>query len=82
MYVIGENPVQSDADEHKHEKLFGSLDFLVVQDILMTKTARMADVVLPAAASWAETDGTVINSERRVQRVRRAVDPPGEARDE
>ncbi len=82
MYVIGENPVQSDADEHKHEKLFGSLDFLVVQDILMTKTAQMADVVFPAAASWAETDGTVINSERRVQRVRRAVDPPGEARDD
>jgi predicted molibdopterin-dependent oxidoreductase YjgC len=82
MYVIGENPVQSDADEHKHEKLFESLDFLVVQDILNTKTARMADVVLPAAASWAETDGTVINSERRVQRVRRAVDPPGEARDD
>ena len=82
MYVIGENPVQSDADEHKHERLFGSLDFLVVQDILMTKTVRMADVVLPAAASWAETDGTVINSERRVQRVRRAVDPPGEARDD
>ena len=82
MYIIGENPVQSDADENKHERLFGSLDFLVVQDILMTKTARMADVVLPAAASWAETDGTVINSERRVQRVRRAVDPPGEARDD
>ena len=82
MYVIGENPVQSDADEHKHERLFGSLDFLVVQDILMTKTALMADVVLPAAASWAETDGTVINSERRVQRVRKAVDPPGEARDD
>ena len=82
MYVIGENPVQSDADENKHEKLFGSLDFLVVQDILMTKTARMADVVLPAAASWAETEGTVINSERRVQRVRKAVDPPGEARDD
>ncbi len=82
MYVIGENPVQSDADENKHESLFGKLDFLVVQDILMTKTARMADVVLPAAASWAETDGTVINSERRVQRVRKAVDPPGEARDD
>ncbi len=82
MYVIGENPAQSDADEHYHDKLFGSLDLLVVQDILMTKTARMADVVLPAAASWAETDGTVINSERRVQRVRRVVDPPGEARDD
>jgi predicted molibdopterin-dependent oxidoreductase YjgC len=82
MYVIGENPVQSDADEHKHEKLFGSLDFLVVQDILMTRTAQMADVVLPAAASWAETEGTVINSERRVQRVHKVVEPPGEARDD
>jgi predicted molibdopterin-dependent oxidoreductase YjgC len=80
MYVIGENPAQSDADEHLHEKLFESLDFLVVQDILMTKTACMADVVLPAAASWAETEGTVINSERRVQRVHRVIDPPGEAR--
>jgi predicted molibdopterin-dependent oxidoreductase YjgC len=80
MYVIGENPAQSDADEHLHEKLFESLDFLVVQDILMTKTARMADVVLPAAASWAETEGTVINSERRVQRAHRVIDPPGEAR--
>ena len=80
MYIIGENPAQSDADEHYHDKLFGGLDFLVVQDILMTKTARMADVVLPAGASWAETEGTVINSERRVQRVHRVVDPPGEAR--
>lgn len=80
MYVIGENPVQSDANEHHHEELFGSLDFLVVQDIFLTKTARMADVVLPAAASWAETEGTVVNSERRVQRVHRIVDPPGEAR--
>ena len=50
MYVIGENPAQSDADEHYHDELFGSLDLLVVQDIMMTKTARMADVVLPAAA--------------------------------
>ncbi len=80
MYVIGENPVQSDANEHHHEELFGSLDFLVVQDIFLTKTGRMADVVLPAAASWAETEGTVVNSERRVQRVHRIVDPPGEAR--
>ena len=80
MYVIGENPAQSDADEHYHDELFGSLDLLVVQDIMMTKTARMADVVLPAAASWAETEGTVVNSERRVQRVHKVVDPPGEAR--
>jgi len=80
MYVIGENPAQSNADEHHHDELFGSLDLLVVQDIFMTKTARIADVVLPAAASWAETEGTVINSERRVQRVHKVVDPPGEAR--
>ncbi len=80
MYIIGENPAQSDADEHHHDELFNRLDLLVVQDILMTKTARIADVVLPAAASWAETEGTVINSERRVQRVRKVVDPPGEAR--
>ena len=80
MYVIGENPVQSDANENHHEHLFSKLDFLVVQDIFMTKTARMADVVLPAAASWAETEGTTVNSERRVQRVHRVIDPPGEAR--
>ena len=80
MYVIGENPVQSDANENHHEHLFSKLDFLVVQDIFMTKTARMADVVLPAAASWAETEGTVVNSERRIQRVHRVVEAPGEAR--
>ena len=58
------------------------LDLLVVQDIFLTKTARMADVVLPATAAWCETDGTTTNSERRVQRVRKAVDPPGEARED
>ena len=80
MYVIGENPCQSDADENHSSKLFGNLDFLVVQDIFLTKTGRLADVVLPAAASWAESDGTFVNGERRVQRVRKAVEPPGEAR--
>lgn len=80
MYVIGENPCQSDADENRSDRLFRSLDFLVVQDIFLTKTARLADVVLPAAASWCETEGTFINSERRVQRVHKIVDPPGEAR--
>jgi predicted molibdopterin-dependent oxidoreductase YjgC len=80
MYIIGENPCQSDADENKSDRLFGGLDFLVVQDIFSTKTARMADVVLPAAASWCETEGTVINSERRVQRVHKVIDPLGEAR--
>jgi predicted molibdopterin-dependent oxidoreductase YjgC len=80
MYIIGENPCQSDADENKSDRLFGGLDFLVVQDIFPTKTVRMADVVLPAAASWCETEGTVTNSERRVQRVHKVIDPPGEAR--
>lgn len=75
-YIIGENPVQSDADGHHIENLFKKLDFLVVQDILMTKTARMADVVLPATG-WAENEGTIINSERRIQRVRPAVKGPG-----
>jgi formate dehydrogenase major subunit len=55
---------------------------LIVQDIMLTKTAEMADVVLPASASWAEAEGTVTNSERRVQRVRKALDPPGQARDD
>jgi predicted molibdopterin-dependent oxidoreductase YjgC len=56
---------------------------LVVQDIFLTRTAEMADVVFPAAAAWAESDGTVTSSERRVQRVRKAaVSPPGEARDD
>jgi formate dehydrogenase major subunit len=55
---------------------------MVVQDIFLTATADLADVVLPAAASWAESEGTVTNSERRVQRVRKALDPPGEARDD
>ena len=58
------------------------LDCLVVQDIFLTATAELADVVLPACAAWAESEGTVTNSERRVQRVRKALDPPGEARDD
>lgn len=80
LYVIGENPVQSDANGNHVKSLFEGLDFLVVQDIIMTKTARMADVVLPGAASWIETDGTFTNGERRVQRVRQGLKPPGEAR--
>src|SRR6202008_4105494 len=58
------------------------LEHLVVQDIFLTKTAEMADVVLPAASAWCESEGTVTNSERRVQRVRRALDPPGAAWDD
>jgi formate dehydrogenase major subunit len=82
LYVIGENPAQSEADQGKAVRALGGLDTLVVQDIFLTKTAELADVVLPAAAAWAETEGTVTNSERRVQRVRRALAPPGEARDD
>ena len=82
LYVIGENPAQSEADINQTRKLLAGLDFLVVQDIVMTRTAEMADVVFPSAASWCETEGTVTNSERRVQRVRKALDPPGEARDD
>jgi formate dehydrogenase major subunit len=82
VYCIGENPVQSEADQHRAISLLQSLDFLVVQDLFRTRTAELADVVLPAAASWAESEGTVTNSERRVQRVRKAVDPPAGARDD
>ena len=82
LYVIGENPAQSDADSTHVEKLLRGLDHLVVQEIFLTRTAQLAHVVLPAAATWCEGEGTVTNSERRVQRVRKACDPPGEARDE
>ena len=81
-WVIGENPVQSEADQKRTKRLMGGLDFLVVQDLVMTATAEIADVVLPAAAAWAESEGTVTNSERRVQRVRKALEPPGEARED
>jgi formate dehydrogenase major subunit len=82
LYVLGENPAQSEADVGRTRRLLGGLDFLLVQDIFMTKTAEMAHVVLPAAVGWAESDGTVTSSERRVQRVRRALEPPGEAKDD
>jgi len=81
MYVIGENPLVSDPDLNHAEKSFENLDFLVVQDIFMTETAQKADVVLPSCC-FAEKDGTFSNTERRVQRVRKAVNPPGEARDD
>ncbi len=83
LYVMGENPAQSEADSKKAMDLLEGLDFLIAQDILMTKTCDIADVVLPASASWCEADGgTVTNSERRVQRMRKALDPPGDARDD
>ena len=82
VYCIGENPLQSEADQTRARHLLEDLEFLVVQDLFLTKTAELADVVLPASAAWAEAEGTVTNSERRVQRVRKALDPPGDARDD
>jgi formate dehydrogenase alpha subunit len=79
MYVVGENPLLSEPDLHHAEKALAQLDFLVVQDLFLHETAERADVFLPAAA-FAEKDGTFTNSERRVQRVRAALPPPGEAR--
>ncbi len=79
MYITGENPLLSEPDLHRAEESFRKLEFLVVQDIFLHETAQIADVVLPAT-SFAEKDGTFTNSERRVQRVRRAVAPRGESR--
>lgn len=79
LYIIGENPLVSDPDLNHAEKSIAHLDFLVVQDIFMTETAKQADVILPSRC-FAEKDGTFSNTERRVQRVRKAVDPPGDAR--
>ena len=79
MYITGENPLLSEPDLHHAEKAFRNLEFLVVQDIFMHETARIADVVLPAA-TFAEKDGTFTNSERRVQRVRKVIEPVGSSR--
>jgi formate dehydrogenase major subunit len=81
LYVIGENPLVSDPDVNHAEKSLKHLDFLVVQDIFLTETARLADVALPGVC-FAEKDGTFANTERRVQRVRKAVEPPGQAWDD
>ena len=82
LYVIGENPADSEADQNRAMKLLNGLDILVVQDVLMTNTAEIADVVLPAAAGWSESEGTVTSSERKVQRVRRAMEPLPGSRDD
>jgi formate dehydrogenase major subunit len=79
MIISGENTVVSDPDRDHCEHALRSLDHLVVIDIFLTETAQLADVVLPATA-WGETDGTCTNTERRVQRLRAAVPPPGEAK--
>ncbi len=82
LYVLGENPVSSEADKDRALRLLQGLDCLVVQDLFLTQTAEIADVVLPARAGWAESEGTVTSSERKVQRVRRALVPPPGTRDD
>ncbi len=81
LYVMGENPVLSDPNMAHTIKSLERLDFLLVQDIFLTETGRLAHVVLPAVC-FAEKDGTFINTERRVQRVRKALIPPGEAKED
>ena len=79
LYIMGENPMVTDPDtKHVHHCL-NNLDLLVVQDIFLTETAQLADVVLPAAC-WAEKEGTYTNTTRAVQKIRKAVEAPGEAR--
>ena len=81
LWIMGENPVISDPNSDHVKHAFEQLECLVVQDIFLTETAELADVVLPAAV-FAEKDGTFANTERKVQRVRRALIPPGDARDD
>jgi formate dehydrogenase major subunit len=81
LYIMGENPMLSDADVHHVKKSLAALDFLVVQDIFLTETAKLADVVLPSSC-FAEKEGTFSNTERKVLRVRKALDAPGEALDD
>jgi predicted molibdopterin-dependent oxidoreductase YjgC len=79
VYIMGENTIISDPNTNHAQKALEAAEFIVVQDIFMTDTAKLADVVLPAG-SFAESDGTFANSERRVQRVRAAIKPVGESR--
>jgi formate dehydrogenase alpha subunit len=79
LYVMGENPLLSDPDLHHVKKELQKLDLMIVQDIFLTETAQIADVVLPVTA-FAEKEGTFTNTERRVQRVRKAIEPPGDAK--
>jgi formate dehydrogenase alpha subunit len=79
LYIVGENPVVSDPDSDHLVKAFQQLDLLVVQDIFLTETGRLADVVLPAT-TFAEKDGTFSNTERRVARVRQVIPPQGDSR--
>lgn len=79
LYIMGENPIISDPDSNHVRDCLNKAEFLVVQDIFLTDTAEYADVVLPSA-SFAEKDGTFTNTERRVERIRKAICPPGQAK--
>lgn len=79
LWIMGENPVVSDPDANNVVKALESLELLIVQDIFLTPTAKLAHVVLPGV-SFAEKDGTFVNTERRVSRVRKAIDPVGDSR--
>jgi len=81
-YIIGENPLRSEADTGRTRELLSGLEHFVVQDMFLTGTAELASVVLPATATWCEAEGTVTSSERRVQRVRKALEPPSGALDD
>ncbi len=79
LYIMGENPMVSDPDINHVKEALTNVDFLVVQDIFLTETAELADVILPAS-SFAEKDGSFTNTERRIQRVRKAIDPVGDSK--
>ncbi len=81
LYIMGENPVLSDPDINYVEKALRKIDFLVVQDIFMSETAELADVVLPGC-SFAEKDGTYTNTERRIQLIRQAIKPIGDSKED
>src|SRR2546427_689626 len=81
MYIMGENPAMSDPDVDHAREALAALDHMVVQDIFLTETAYLADVVLPATA-WPEKVGTVTNTDRMVQLGRKAIEPPGEAKED
>ena len=79
LYIIGENPMTSDPDLNHVREALAKAEFMVLQEIFYSETAQYADVIFPAA-SFVEKEGTFTNTERRIQRVRKAVAPPGEAR--
>jgi len=79
LYIMGANTMMSAPDTNRVKNLLGEKDFIVVQDIFMTETAELADVVLPAA-TWVEKGGTTTEVDRRVQRINKAIEPPGEAK--